>query len=116
MEYAGEEIHFCRCPYCVEVFQKAPDYYLKRLEGAGAVDRAAERPVREGSDRGTITAISRGDDDFDLFIVGGGSAAFGAAIRGAELGARVAVAEDGLLGGTCVNVGCVPSKALLRAP
>src|SRR2546426_370022 len=53
--------------------------------------------------------------DFDLVIVGGGSAGFAAAIKGAELGARVAMAEGGTLGGTCVNVGCIPSKTLIRA-
>ena len=115
-EYAGEEIHYCGCPYCAEVFLKAPEYYIKRLEGTGTVEQAGEwAPAREASDRGTITALSRGDGDFDLFIVGGGSAAFAAAIRGAELGARVAMAEVGTLGGTCVNVGCVPSKTLIRA-
>ncbi len=53
--------------------------------------------------------------DFDLFVLGGGSAAFAAAIRAAELGARVGVAEEGVIGGTCVNRGCVPSKNLLHA-
>lgn len=53
--------------------------------------------------------------EFDLIIVGGGSAAFAAAIKGAELGARIAMIEGGTLGGTCVNVGCVPSKTLIRA-
>ncbi len=52
---------------------------------------------------------------FDIAIVGGGSAGFAAAIKGAELGARVALVEAGTLGGTCVNVGCVPSKTLIRA-
>lgn len=52
---------------------------------------------------------------FDLLVLGGGSAGFAAAIRGAELGARVALVEGGTLGGTCVNVGCVPSKTLIRA-
>jgi len=56
-----------------------------------------------------------GDGDFDLAILGAGSAGFAAAIKGAELGARVALIEGGTLGGTCVNVGCVPSKTLLRA-
>lgn len=51
----------------------------------------------------------------DLLVVGGGSAAFAAAIRGAELGARVMLVERGTLGGTCVNVGCVPSKTLIKA-
>lgn len=53
--------------------------------------------------------------DVDLLVVGGGSAGFAAAIRGAELGAQVALVEGGTLGGTCVNVGCVPSKTLIRA-
>lgn len=53
--------------------------------------------------------------DYDLMIIGGGSAAFAAAIKGAELGANVALVEGGTLGGTCVNVGCVPSKTLIKA-
>jgi len=53
--------------------------------------------------------------EFDVAIVGGGSAGFAAAIKGAELGARVGLIEGGTLGGTCVNVGCVPSKTLIRA-
>lgn len=53
--------------------------------------------------------------EFDLVILGGGSAGFAGAIKAAELGARVAIAEAGTLGGTCVNVGCVPSKTLIRA-
>ncbi len=56
-----------------------------------------------------------GDHRFDLIVIGGGSAAFAAAIRAAELGARVAMVEAGTLGGTCVNVGCIPSKMLIRA-
>jgi mercuric reductase len=56
-----------------------------------------------------------GDGTFDLIIVGGGSAGFAAAIKAAELGARVALAEGGTLGGTCVNVGCVPSKTPIHA-
>lgn len=56
-----------------------------------------------------------GRAEFDLVVVGGGSAGFAAAIKAAELGARVAMVEGGTLGGTCVNVGCVPSKTLIRA-
>ncbi|WP_337844006.1 mercury(II) reductase [Thermus sp.] len=52
---------------------------------------------------------------YDLLIVGSGSAGVAAALEAASLGAKVAVVEKGVLGGTCVNVGCVPSKALLRA-
>ncbi len=53
--------------------------------------------------------------DYDLVVVGAGSAAFAAAIKATEAGYRVALVEEGVLGGTCVNIGCVPSKALLRA-
>ncbi len=53
--------------------------------------------------------------DFDLAVIGAGSAAFAAAIRATALGARVAIVEKGIIGGTCVNVGCIPSKHLLAA-
>jgi mercuric reductase len=52
---------------------------------------------------------------YDLAILGGGSAAFAAALRGSELGARVLIVNEGPIGGTCTNVGCVPSKTLIRA-
>ncbi len=52
---------------------------------------------------------------FDLAVVGAGSAGFSAAITAAELGAQVALVGHGTIGGTCVNVGCVPSKTLIRA-
>ncbi|MGB7291717.1 MAG: mercury(II) reductase [Thermodesulfobacteriota bacterium] len=53
--------------------------------------------------------------DFDLIVLGGGSAAFAAAIKASELGARVAIAEENVIGGTCLNRGCVPSKYLIKA-
>lgn len=48
--------------------------------------------------------------DFDLFVIGGGSGGVRAARMAAARGARVALAESGALGGTCVNVGCIPKK------
>lgn len=55
-------------------------------------------------------------NQFDLIIIGGGAGAFAAAIRANELKAKTALINSGLpLGGTCVNVGCVPSKTLLWA-
>jgi mercuric reductase len=53
--------------------------------------------------------------DYDLIAIGTGSAAFAAAIRATNLGARVALVERSTVGGTCVNVGCIPSKHLLAA-
>ena len=56
-----------------------------------------------------------GGEPLKIAIVGSGGAAFAAAIRAAEEGAIVTMIERGTLGGTCVNVGCVPSKIMLRA-
>lgn len=53
--------------------------------------------------------------DFDLFVIGAGSAGVRASRVAAGLGARVAVAEERYLGGTCVNVGCIPKKLLVYA-
>jgi len=52
---------------------------------------------------------------FDLAIIGSGGGAFSAAIRASNLGKSVVMIERGTVGGTCVNTGCVPSKALLAA-
>ncbi|MBH24328.1 MAG: glutathione-disulfide reductase [Myxococcales bacterium] len=51
--------------------------------------------------------------DYDLFVIGAGSGGVRASRVAAQLGARVAVCEEGALGGTCVNVGCVPKKLLV---
>lgn len=53
--------------------------------------------------------------EFDLIVIGGGSGGLAAAQRAAQHGARVALIEGGRLGGTCVNVGCVPKKVMWYA-
>lgn len=53
--------------------------------------------------------------DYDFFVIGAGSGGVRASRVAASFGARVAVAEDGRLGGTCVNVGCIPKKLLVYA-
>ncbi len=55
------------------------------------------------------------DFDYDLFVIGAGSGGVRAARMSAGFGARVAIAEDRYLGGTCVNVGCVPKKLFVYA-
>lgn len=75
--------------------------YGATVVGQAAVAKGAE-PVRPG------------EAETDLLIIGAGSAAFAAGIRAAELGYSALMVERGTLGGTCVNVGCVPSKTLLR--
>ena len=54
-------------------------------------------------------------EKFDLVVIGGGSGGLAAAQRAAEYGAKVVLAEAGRLGGTCVNVGCVPKKIMWNA-
>src|SRR5512136_2147412 len=51
---------------------------------------------------------------YDLVVLGGGPGGYVAAIRASQLGKSVAVVEDKYWGGVCLNVGCIPSKALLR--
>lgn len=53
--------------------------------------------------------------DYDLFTIGAGSGGVRASRVSAQLGARVAVAEEARLGGTCVNVGCIPKKLMVLA-
>ena len=71
--------------------------------------------ANSGRDANCCPSSPDGGDRFDLTILGGGSAAFSAARRASELGARVLMINDGLIGGTCVNIGCVPSKTMIRA-
>ncbi len=72
----------------------------------GAVEVLTEQTTRQ---------VGAFDAEYDLAIIGSGSAAFAAAIKGREAGASVVMIERGVVGGTCVNVGCVPSKTQLRA-
>ncbi len=80
-----------------------------------AVTAAGYTPGTLRAESPHAPAPRRGEGEYDLLALGAGSAAFAAAIRARDAGYRVALAEAGTLGGTCVNVGCVPSKALLAA-
>ncbi|MGB7291715.1 MAG: mercury(II) reductase [Thermodesulfobacteriota bacterium] len=88
-------------------------------------DEVLIRAIREAGYRGVVrerhtleeerrAPVGEGAD-YDLIVIGGGSASFAAAIKASELGAKVAIVEAGTIGGTCVNIGCVPSKTLIRA-
>jgi dihydrolipoamide dehydrogenase len=55
------------------------------------------------------------ENDFDVVIIGGGPGGYVAAIRGAQLGLNVACVEADKLGGVCLNIGCIPTKALLTS-
>ena len=55
------------------------------------------------------------ENNFDVLVIGGGPGGYVAAIRGAQLGLRVACVEADKLGGVCLNIGCIPTKALLSS-
>ncbi|HFD39375.1 MAG TPA: mercury(II) reductase [Anaerolineae bacterium] len=94
--------------------EAAPDVADAALVEAVAAAGYRARIVARRSPAAGDGGVSQRETDFDLLVIGGGSGGFAAAIKGAELGARVGLINDGTLGGTCVNVGCVPSKALIR--
>ncbi len=95
---------------------------LARVETRGEIDaeslRRAARAKGYGASLGDGKGADRGrggGSSVRVAIIGSGSAAFACAIRAAEEGADVTLVEAGVLGGTCVNVGCVPSKIMIRA-
>ena len=95
------------------------------LDAAGTSDDKLKAAVEEAGYRVVSIEAARrekresaplvGDktNDYDLVVIGSGSAAFSAAIQASESGHKVALVESNVVGGTCVNVGCVPSKAML---
>ncbi|OGA46915.1 MAG: mercury(II) reductase [Betaproteobacteria bacterium RIFCSPLOWO2_12_FULL_62_58] len=72
-------------------------------------------PRRTSFPRDTTPSLHKGGDGLTIAIIGSGSGAFAAAIRAVDEGARVTMIEAGTVGGTCVNVGCVPSKIMIRS-
>ncbi len=95
----------------------------KNIENAGYTPLSFETAAVSGAEeekakkQGVAPGISGGSRnyDYDLIIIGGGSAAFSAAIKFAEKDKKVCVVENWVIGGACLNRGCVPSKHLLEA-
>jgi mercuric reductase len=84
----------------------------------GGSHRAGPMPLKAASDPSAerhVRANGRNGNAYDLVVIGAGSAGFSAAITAADQGAQVALIGGGTIGGTCVNIGCLPSKTLIRA-
>lgn len=77
--------------------------------------RTRQRLRRASRNRITLSAAASSSYDYDLVIVGAGVGGHGAALHAVDHGMKVAVLESYEMGGTCVNRGCVPSKALLAS-
>ena len=58
--------------------------------------------------------MSKEKTQFDLIVIGGGPGGYGAALYASAAGLEVALVENAKLGGTCLNVGCIPAKELLE--
>ncbi|NLO71507.1 MAG: dihydrolipoyl dehydrogenase [Porphyromonadaceae bacterium] len=59
-------------------------------------------------------SLTRLEDSYNVIVIGGGPAGYVAAIRAAQHGAKVAIVEKNVFGGTCLNVGCIPTKTYLK--
>ncbi len=77
-----------------------------------AVGSAAAQPAAEAPSAGTVKENSA---EADLLILGGGTGGYMAAIAAARKGRKVTIVEKNRLGGTCLNVGCIPTKALIAS-
>ncbi len=109
----------CPARSCPPVRAYARDFggpnTIRQRFAIGPASRVAaphDRTDPEGHDQTMNDTHTR---QFDLIVIGAGSGGIAAAIRAARHGARVAVLEPSALGGTCVNVGCVPKKAMWLA-
>jgi mercuric reductase len=108
------DVSFARKRAAVATTDAIQEDLIRAVEHTGYRASAIEQSPSEAATPPHAPAVSSGRQP-DIVVLGGGSAGFAAAIRAAELGAHVTLVEGGTLGGTCVNVGCVPSKTLIRA-
>ena len=79
-------------------------------------DKKEMEPIkeREIEERNAAVKSEKGEDEFDVVVIGGGPAGYVAAIRAAQVVGKVAVVEKSELGGTCLNRGCIPTKTFLK--
>ena len=104
----------------VDGVEKAEVYFpqgLAEVEGNADINQIIKAVQNAGYGASLIEEekniyISK-EDIYDLVVLGGGSAGFAAAIKASDLGARALVVENGVIGGTCLNRGCVPTKHLI---
>lgn len=95
------------------VFQLPDDYAIENaIEAVKKINYQPEEVEKLPVQKRVMT---NNKEDYDLLIIGSGGAAFSAAIKAVEYGSKVGMIERGTVGGTCVNIGCIPSKTLLRA-
>lgn len=99
----GESVEVGAAPAPAEVTQATADLKAAGLEVPATPATAPQAPKAE------LAA-----DEYDMVVVGGGPAGYYAAIRGAQLGGKIAIVEKSEFGGTCLNKGCIPTKTYLK--
>ncbi|MGV3061396.1 FAD-dependent oxidoreductase, partial [Streptococcus hyovaginalis] len=103
---AGEEVEVASSAASdVDVARTTED-----LEAAGL--EVPKAPAQESAPSAEKAPLA--DNEYDIIVVGGGPAGYYAAIRGAQLGGKIAIVEKSEFGGTCLNVGCIPTKTYLK--
>jgi len=102
----------------------APDELTAAVVGLGYMATLADEPMTDNHTglleelrgwAGAADKSSDGERPLQIAVIGSGGAAMGAALKAVEQGAKVTLIDRGTIGGTCVNVGCVPSKIMIRA-
>ena len=71
-------------------------------------------PVQETESAGSEQSEDAHQYDYDIIVIGGGPGGYSCAIKSAQYGKKVLIAEESELGGTCLNRGCIPTKSLIR--
>lgn len=99
----GEVVGESAAPAAAQVTQATADLKAAGLEVPSTPAAAAQAPKAD------LAA-----NEYDMIVVGGGPAGYYAAIKGAQLGGKVAIVEKSEFGGTCLNVGCIPTKTYLK--
>ncbi len=82
---------------------------------APAAEEVAPAPAAAPAVAETATPPAGSGFDYDIAVLGGGPGGYVAAIKAAQMGKKVVIVEKERLGGTCLNVGCIPTKALLKS-
>ncbi|MHA1828540.1 MAG: mercury(II) reductase [Candidatus Heimdallarchaeaceae archaeon] len=88
------------------------DELITKVENSGYKAKIKKKEIISNS---SILGNFEEEVDYDIIVIGTGGGGMASAIKAAELGASVCIIEKGTIGGTCVNIGCVPSKTLIRA-